>query len=215
MRIIAPTASFRPLMRPCGIAMPWPKPVEPNFSRANRLSKTWLRATFWLFSNRRPACSNTRFLLLTSRSSTTFWAGSSWAIRFIVGGLSLFRAGRQNGRWHARGAASIFGLVAAGFASAAMLEIALLVLQYLAIELVDQRVDRRIHVRVVAFDKNVLAGEMHIGFDFLLELFHRENHVDVDDMIEMTRDARELAGHVIAHCGSDVHVMAAQMKIHD
>ena len=31
-------------MRPCGMATPWPRPVEPSFSRANRLSKTTLRA---------------------------------------------------------------------------------------------------------------------------------------------------------------------------
>ena len=29
-RTNAPRASFRPLMRPCGIAMPWPRPVEPE-----------------------------------------------------------------------------------------------------------------------------------------------------------------------------------------
>jgi hypothetical protein len=40
----APVASFSPLMRPCGMATPWPRPVEPSFSRAKRLSKTVLRA---------------------------------------------------------------------------------------------------------------------------------------------------------------------------
>ena len=39
-----PARSFSPLMRPCGIATPWPRPVEPSFSRANRLSNTRLRA---------------------------------------------------------------------------------------------------------------------------------------------------------------------------
>ena len=35
----APRASLSPLMRPCGIAMPWPSPVEPSFSRAARLRR--------------------------------------------------------------------------------------------------------------------------------------------------------------------------------
>ena len=35
----APAACLRPLILPCGMAIPWPRPVEPSFSRANRLSK--------------------------------------------------------------------------------------------------------------------------------------------------------------------------------
>ena len=34
----AAMGALRPLMRPCGIATPWPRPVEPRRSRANRLS---------------------------------------------------------------------------------------------------------------------------------------------------------------------------------
>ena len=45
----APRAS--PLMRPCGMAMPWPRPVEPSFSRAARLAATSPR--------RSPACART------------------------------------------------------------------------------------------------------------------------------------------------------------
>src|SRR5574337_734690 len=45
----APVASLRPLIRPWGMAMPWPRPVEPKRSRANRLSKTVLRWMPWLF----------------------------------------------------------------------------------------------------------------------------------------------------------------------
>ncbi len=39
-RTNAPCASASPRMRPWGIAMPWPSPVEPSFSRACRLSTT-------------------------------------------------------------------------------------------------------------------------------------------------------------------------------
>ena len=42
VRTNAPAASRNPLMRPCGIAMPWPNPVDPSRSRANRASRpTW------------------------------------------------------------------------------------------------------------------------------------------------------------------------------
>jgi len=43
-RTKAAVASFKPLIRPCGIATPWPRPVEPSRSRANRLSNTVARA---------------------------------------------------------------------------------------------------------------------------------------------------------------------------
>ena len=46
------------------------KSVDPSRSRANRLSDTVERAIPQLFSNNSPACSNARFLLDTSRSSS-------------------------------------------------------------------------------------------------------------------------------------------------
>src|SRR5258705_3718789 len=67
------------------MATPWPSPVDPRRSRANKLSNTRLLATPWLFSNSRPACSNMRFLLVTSRSRRMFDGGRSFAIRFIEG----------------------------------------------------------------------------------------------------------------------------------
>src|SRR5688572_32341255 len=78
--------SFSPLMRPCGIATPCPRPVEPRRSRANRLSNTTLRARACWFSNSRPTCSNRRFLLDTWRSSSTSLADRSLATRLIGGG---------------------------------------------------------------------------------------------------------------------------------
>ena len=46
----------------------------------------------WLFSNSSPTCSNTRFLLLTSRSSRMFGGGRSLAIRFMGSGRKWMRA---------------------------------------------------------------------------------------------------------------------------
>ena len=85
-----------------------------------------------------------------------------------------------------------------------MLEMLLFVFQYLAVELVDQRIDRGIHVGVVAFDENVLAAEMNVGFYFLLQLVYGENHVNVYDVIEMPCNARELAGDVLARTVAEI-----------
>src|SRR6267142_4653759 len=71
------------------MATPWPSPVDPRRSRANKLSNTRLLATPWLFSNNSPACSNMRFLLVTSRSRRMFDGGKSFAIRFIEETLRL------------------------------------------------------------------------------------------------------------------------------
>ena len=41
-------------MRPCGMATPWPRPVEPRRSRANRLSVTVARAIGVLVLEQQP-----------------------------------------------------------------------------------------------------------------------------------------------------------------
>src|SRR5687767_10960867 len=132
----APRASFSPLMRPCGIATPCPRPVEPRRSRANRLSNTTLRARACWFSKSRPTCSNRRFLLDTWRSSTTSAGASSLATRVIRG----------------RGSYSfVVALV--------------LVAQHLPVELVGEEVDRRVEVLLLAFAVQVLAAHVqgHFG----------------------------------------------------
>jgi hypothetical protein len=42
---------------------------------------------------------------------------------------------------------------------------ALLVLQHLAVELVDEPVDGRVHVRVARLHVDVLAGQVHVRLD--------------------------------------------------
>src|SRR5579864_2966394 len=85
-RTNAASGCFRPLIRPCGIATPSPSPVDPRRSRANRLSVTVLRAMPFWFSKIRPACSKTRFLLVTARPRTTFSRGRYLAKRFMLTG---------------------------------------------------------------------------------------------------------------------------------
>src|SRR5471032_2674062 len=86
-RTKAASGAFRvllPLTLPCGTATPWPRPVEPSRSRANRLSDTVERAMPQLFSKISPACSKARFLLDTSRSSRTFSSESILLRLFIT-----------------------------------------------------------------------------------------------------------------------------------
>src|SRR5690606_19894595 len=64
-------------------ATPSPSPVEPRRSRDRRASVTLLRSIPWLFSKRRPACSKSRFLLVTERLTSTLLGASSREIRFI------------------------------------------------------------------------------------------------------------------------------------
>ena len=76
-RTNAPCASASPRIRPCGIAIPCPSPVEPSFSRACRLSTTTFFASPRLASNSAPTASNRRAFEPASRSSRMFPAGSN------------------------------------------------------------------------------------------------------------------------------------------
>src|SRR5664279_1673968 len=64
-----------------------------------------------------------------------------------------------------------------------------LVPQDLAIELVGQRIDGRVHVGVDALGVDFLAAYMEIGGDLLPELVDGEDDVYVDDVVEMARNA--------------------------
>src|SRR5713226_317158 len=221
-RTKAPTASFRPLILPWGIATPWPRLVEPRRSRANRLSNTRLLATPWLFSKRSPACSNMRFLLVTSRSRRMLDGGKSFAIRFIedCAESADFRqprtqkpcpAGRKGVEFYTK------GLIRGGAVLERIVGMrtpAVFVFDDLAVELVRQSVDRGVQVRVVALDEDVLAGDVASDFRLLSEVVDRENHVDVDDVIEMPPDPGEFALDVAADRRRDRHVACADGQIH-
>ena len=60
---------FNPLMRPCGIAMPWPRPVEPSFSRAAGSTRSRSRSRPPCAANGAPTASNSRAFVVASRSS--------------------------------------------------------------------------------------------------------------------------------------------------
>src|SRR6266850_1749486 len=184
-RMNAPRASFSPLMRPCGMATPWPRPVDPRRSRANRLSNTTLRAIACWFSNMRPTCSNRRFLLDTCRSSTTSAGESSLATRVIKGGAS-------------------YSLVVA----------LVLVAQDLAVELVGEEIDRGVEVGVLAFAVQVLAAHVQRHLGLLPLLVDGEDDVGVDHVVEMPRHPLELRMHVGADRGGHFEMMAAHVQVH-
>src|SRR5687767_8365521 len=183
-RTKAPSASFSPLMRPCGIATPWPSPVEPSFSRANRLSNTRLLAMPSRFSKSRPACSNRRFLLEAWRSRLTCEAVRILATRDIDSG------------------------------SYPLVVEFIFVLQHLAVELVGEQIDRRIQIGFLALAVQVLAAHMQRYLGLLLHLVRRENHVRVDHMVEVPRDAADLRLHVAAQGGRHFEVVAAVAEVH-
>src|SRR5205085_12568114 len=89
----------------------------------------------------------------------------------------------------------------------------------LAIELVDQFIERGVEVRVRALRKHVVALHMDAAlgalpsFLFLL-LFNREEYLDVHDLFEMTGDAIELGGHVVSESGGNFEMVTADRQVH-
>src|SRR4051812_5272842 len=222
-------------MRPCGMATPWPSPVEPRRSRANRLSVISARERPWMFSNRRPASSNARFLLVASTPTRTWAGGRMDARRFMVdwGGLCT-RGGalQQNGylpaeddawkkqgpRWRAFLHGS--GVLHHAFGGVAVVVLhAGLVLADLAVQLVDQLVEGGIEVLVRAFGKHVVALHVDLAFCalpsfLLLLLFDGQQDLDVDDLVKVAGDSIKLGGHVVAESGGNFEMVTADRQVH-
>ena len=91
---------------------------------------------------------------------------------------------------------------------------ALLVPDHLAVELVHEPVDRGVHVAVVGLHVDVLARQVHVGLDALVELFHRHHHVHVDHVVEVPIDPFELRDDVVADRGRDFDVVAGEVQVH-
>src|SRR4051812_28219925 len=178
-RMNAHSASLSPLIRPCGMATPWPNAVEPSFSRANRLSNTVLRAMAYWFSNSRPACSNRRFLLETCRSTRTLAASSCLAMRLIRDPVPR---GADYSPPVAPPPGSGRRLLALERVVRAGLQL-VLVAQHLPVELVGEQIDGGIEIRFLARAMQILAAHVQRDFRFLGELVHGENHVGVDHMV--------------------------------
>ena len=94
-----------------------------------------------------------------------------------------------------------------------------LVAHDLAVELVHQLVDRGIEVLVRLFDEDVPALDVqrHLGLlpsFLLLQLLDRQQHVDVDDLVEVARHAIQLCEHVLTQSGRHFEVMSADRQVH-
>src|SRR5437764_2916396 len=224
-RTKAPTASFRPLILPCGMASPCPRPVEPRRSRANRLSNTRLLATPWLFSKSSPACSNMRFLLVTSRSRRMFEGGRSLATRFIetlrivqsVPHARRNRTQRPGEAWNSTLSLGALLSIRRGVVLERIVRMRMqtvFVLDDLAIELVRHGVDRGVQIRVAALDEDLLSGDVTADFHLSSEMVRGEDHVDADDVIKMPPDFGKFALEVTADRRGDRHVTPADDEIH-
>ena len=97
---------------------------------------------------------------------------------------------------------------------------AILVAHHLAVELVDQFIDRSVEISVARLREHVIALDVDVALGalpafLLLLLFHREDHPHIDHLVEMTRDPIELVRDIAAKRGSDVEVMTADRQIHE
>src|SRR5690606_37147789 len=86
--------------------------------------------------------------------------------------------------------------------------------QDLSIQLVDQRVDRRVQVTIGAFCKEVLAPDVQGDLGLLDQLVHGQEHVDVDHVIVVPFDPLELGRDVLTQCRCDADMMSADREVH-
>src|SRR5512132_82081 len=236
-------------MRPCGIAIPCPSPVEPSFSRAARLAATPAWGSPAPRAKTSPMAAKNSAFDATSRSMMMLAAGSRAAIWFTGARARLAVVpndaggpGRPRARTRAAarvsagsyppetrrrlyGLARDFPLAAAlrarsdgraldRLAVAAVILDEFLVFQHLPVELVGERVDRRVHVGIDALGVDVLAAHVHVRLHLLSQLVDRKHHTDVDHMIEMTVDALELGNDVGPDRRRDFEMVASEVQIH-
>src|SRR5262245_8340049 len=109
----------------------------------------------------------------------TFESGSNLEIRFMSDRRLLRATKTVDGR-----SRSSPGLVLEGIAAVAVLERLLLVLDDGPVELVDQAIGGGVHVGRAALAMDVLAENMNARLDLVIEFFDRDDHVDIDHMVE-------------------------------
>src|SRR5262245_230268 len=90
----------------------------------------------------------------------------------------------------------------------------LLVLADHAVELVRERVDRRVHVLVLRVRVDHGAADAERRLRLVLELLDREHAVHVDDALEVPQHAIELLAHVVAEGRRDLDVVARDLQLH-
>ena len=86
-----------------------------------------------------------------------------------------------------------------------------LVLLDAAVELVGERVDGGIHILLSGIGVDFIAAHHQGGFGFVSHFFYSQHAVDVDELLEMPRDALKFLEHVAAQRGGDFHMMTAEI----
>src|SRR5258706_1313455 len=84
----------------------------------------------------------------------------------------------------------------------------LLVFEDLAVELVGQAVDGSVHVRVNAFDVDILAANVHVCLDLVVQFVDGQDDIDVYDVVEVAGDAVDFIDDVGPDGGGDFQMMA-------
>src|ERR1700675_428571 len=86
---------------------------------------------------------------------------------------------------------------------------------YAAVELVGQGIDGGVHIRFGCIGIDLVPTQHESGLRFVAESFDREHAVDVDQLLEMPRDAFEFFQDVSAKRFRDFHMMAAEIELHE
>ena len=108
-------------------------------------------------------------------------------------------------------AASVSNDMVGNFFAAMMVLHFLLIFLHLAIKLIDQRVHSSVKIFPNFFDENILTGQVDRNLGLLLQFRHRQDHIHVDDVIEVTGNPLELTGDVFANSRRDFKVVSTDL----
>ncbi len=158
----------------------------------------------------------------TSRSSRMFALGRSSAIWFIAGRRSTVPAPldalqRPDAIYaSSRSGGGVPALVAACTLRSASWRwpAAFPCASHLAVELVDEHVDRRVHVRLDRLGVDVLAAHVQVDLDLAVELVHRNTTFTSITWSKCRVTRSSLRDDVIAERGRDVEMVAAEVEVH-
>jgi len=110
-----------------------------------------------------------------------------------------------------RGAA---GLLLGARLGRAMVGYLFLVALHLAIDLVEHRVDRRIHVLFDGIGEHRGPAGFHRRLRLVAQLLDAEHDMDTNQLVEMTLDSLKLGFNVFAQCRRDIDMVSGQFDLH-
>src|SRR6056297_751 len=192
--------------RQCGIATPWPRPVEPSRSRWHSASKmSRLLAAWSPWASNWAALSSTDFLLARFWSSTTRSA------------LSKSASGMEEAIWGLR-------LGDAGSASASFSRPIVLVMvgdlalvpANLAVQPVGKLVYGRVHVLGHPFGVDGIGPAAYTDRRLcgVLDLLEAQDHVNTGQVVEVPLEPLELLGDICPQRLGDFYILSADVHLH-